>query len=207
MFRRWSVHPAGWGIGSAAGMVVLVLSVTAIAGIGSAAPARSATARPAAVRSAACSRGAPGAIGPESWGPARHMLAPEGAQAIRLCRYSGLNAHPALSLVSFRVLTRHSRVAELVRRFDGLPRPPRGAVACPADDGSQILAMLAYPHGQEVKISVGETGCNDVTNGTVRRTASGYGPHPKRGPRLLAQLERLLSGSHPRSAAAHSHAG
>jgi hypothetical protein len=68
------------------------------------------------------------------------------------------------------------------------------------DDASQILAVLAYPGGREVRISVGLTGCEAVSNGSVHRTAAGYGPHPRRGPRLLAELKRLVSGGQAVSA-------
>ena len=102
------------------------------------------------------------------------MLAPPGTGAIRLCRYSGLNAHPRLALVGSRLLDSRTIVDQLVTELDRLPAL-RGAVACPADDGSQILALLAYPGGHQVSISVGLTGCALVTNGSVHRTAAGLG--------------------------------
>jgi len=100
-------------------------------------------------------------------------------------------------------------VRELVSQFDRLP-PLRGAVACPADDGSQIVALLAYPSGHRVTISVGLTGCELVTNGSVHRTALGMGSPPAFGPQLVTQLERLVSaGARPgpasASALAHGH--
>jgi hypothetical protein len=143
-----------------------------------------------------CSPTAPRGMAPERWPAARQTLAPAGASAIRLCRYSGLNAHPRLTLVRARLLDRAGLVTQLVKRFDGLPLAPRGAVSCPADDGSEIVALVSYPGGREVSISVGLRGCLQVTNGSVNRTASGYGPHPGRGPRLLAELKRLVDGGH-----------
>jgi hypothetical protein len=169
----------------------LALAMLALASVALAASTTSAAPRRRA-EMRACSRRAPERIEPEGWGAAQHVLAPKGADTILLCGYSGLNAHPALSLVRSRLLTQPALIRDLVRRFDGLPRGPRGPIACPADDGSQILALLVYPRGREVRISVGETGCNMVTNGTVHRTASGFGRHPSRGPRLLARLKRLL---------------
>jgi hypothetical protein len=145
-----------------------------------------------------CSAAAPPGAPAERWAAARHELAPAGASEIRLCRYSGLNDHPPMTLVRSRLLGRGRLVAQLLSRFDGLPSGPRGAVSCPADDASQILALVAYPGGREVRISVGLTGCELVSNGSVHRTTSGYGPHPRRGPRLLAQLKRLV-GSGPGS--------
>jgi hypothetical protein len=86
---------------------------------------------------------------------------------------------------------------QLVTEFDRLPSM-QGAVACPSDDGSQILALLAYPGGHQVSISVGLTGCALVTNGSVHRTAAGFGTPRTFGPQLLAALEHLV-GVHPQS--------
>ncbi|MGH2916126.1 MAG: hypothetical protein ACRDMX_14185 [Solirubrobacteraceae bacterium] len=77
--------------------------------------------------------------------------------------------------------------------FDRLPSL-HGAVACPADDGSQILTRLVYPGDRDVLISVGLTGCETVTNGSVSRTAAGLGSPRAFGPQLVTQLERLASG-------------
>ena len=141
---------------------------------------------------AACSATAPAAIPAERWSQARRELAPTGASAIRLCRYSGLNAHPRLALLSSRLLDGSALVRELVGELDRLPSPPRVAF-CPNDDGSRIVALLAYPGGRAVTISVGLTGCEPVTNGSVQRTAAAFGGFPPSvGPRLVAQLERLL---------------
>ncbi len=138
-----------------------------------------------------CSQKEPQPSAP-GWSAAEHELAPAGASEIRLCRYSSLNAHPALRLTHARLLDQASLVTQLVRRFDGLPREPRRVFACPADDGSKIVALLSYPSGHQLQISVGLKGCELVTNGSVGRTAAGFGSHPNRGPRLLAQLERLV---------------
>jgi hypothetical protein len=127
----------------------------------------------------------------EVWTAAHHRLAPRGATAIRLCRYSSLNAHPSLALVSSRLLKRPALVEQLVSEFDRLPSP-HGAVHCPADDESQILARLDYPDGREVMISVGLTGCEAVTNGSVQRTAAGMGSPRAFGPKLVKQLDRLI---------------
>jgi hypothetical protein len=183
----WPSHRRRWGIALALGLLALG-GIPLIAGTGANASARGTT-----TSAARCPQGSPKGIAPESWDEARHILAPNGAHTIRLCQYSGLNAQRPLSLVHSRLLTQPAVVSGLVRRFDGLPRFPKGGgIACPSDDGSQIIALLTYPHGRRVRISVGEQGCNDVKNGSVVRTASGFGPHPARGPRLLAQLKRLL---------------
>jgi hypothetical protein len=116
---------------------------------------------------------------------------PPDATAIRLCRYSGLNAHPRLTLVASRLVTSAGVVRQLVGEFDRLPRL-HGVVACPMDDGSQIVALVSYPAGRRVTISVGLTGCRLVTNGSVHRSAEGLGSPRTFGPQLVATLTRLL---------------
>ncbi len=88
-------------------------------------------------------------------------------------------------------VARHPLARLLVREFDRLPRFAPGAIACPMDDGSQVVALLSYPGGHAVSISVGLSGCLRVTNGDIVRTALGIGPSPRSGPALLARLERL----------------
>ena len=140
-----------------------------------------------------CLQKAPTRLPAELWPPARMRLAPRGATSIQLCRYSGLNARPPLTLDRMRLLRAPRLIAELIGQFDRLPAPPRGAIPCPADDASQIVALLGYPHGRTVPVSVGLTGCRSVTNGTVQRTASGSGTPPTFGPRLVRHLQRLLN--------------
>ncbi len=188
MRGTWQARLGGWGL---ALLVVVALSGggAAAAGFGLAGshhPAASAGNPPR------CSH-KESQVSPPRWPAAEHKLAPTGASEIRLCRYSSLNSQPPLTLEHARLLDRAGLVAQLVRRFDGLPRAPRG-VFCPADDGSEILALVSYPNGRQVQISVALTGCEGVTNGSVNRTAAGYARHPRRGPRLLAQLERLVDG-------------
>jgi len=98
--------------------------------------------------------------------------------------------HPLRLARSVRV-ARHPLARLLVREFDRLPRFAPGAIACPMDDGSQVVALLSYPGGHAVSISVGLSGCLRVTNGDIVRTALGIGPSPRSGPALLARLERL----------------
>jgi hypothetical protein len=146
------------------------------------------------VRPALCSKKAPVRVPAQSWPPARRALAPIGASAIRLCRYSGLNARPRLALVSSRLVDSRRVVGRLVRDFDRLPRPARGVTACPDDDGSLIVALLVYPAGRVLTISVSLTGCEEVTNGRVNRTAEGFGSPRAFGRQLIVELERLVGG-------------
>ncbi len=85
-------------------------------------------------------------------------------------------------------------MSELLGELDRLPAPPSGALACPDDDGSQIAVILAYPDGHQVTITVELTGCNMVTNGSVKRAALGVGSASASWPPLIVQLERLASG-------------
>ena len=56
--------------------------------------------------------------------------------------------------------------------------------SCPRDDGSQVIAHFGYPNGAISVVTVGLTGCNNVTNGNISRTA--YPSDP-----VLGQLKRL----------------
>lgn len=148
------------------------------------------------VMPAACVETAPARLPADRWAPAHTRLAPRGAVAIRLCRYLSLNAHPPLALVRSRLITGQALVDQLVGELDRLPAA-RGAVACPSDDGSQIVTLLAYGDGHRVTIRVGLSGCELVTNGTVHRIALGMGSPPAFGPQLVAQLERLTGPRRP----------
>lgn len=77
-------------------------------------------------------------------------------------------------------------VARLVSELDALPALPRGRIACPMDDGSQIVVMLTYRSGRRVTVALGPTGCRVATNGDQVRTADG-------SPGLVALLEQLTS--------------
>ena len=129
------------------------------------------------------------AFGSSGWAAAHKQLAPAGSSTIRLCRYAG---RPHIALVSSRLLGGRPLVAGLVRELDRLPAFPAGPVNCPNDNGSQILALIAYP-GHALTISVDLTGCRLVTNGSVGRTAAGMGSPAAFGPQLVAQLERLVA--------------
>jgi hypothetical protein len=119
-------------------------------------------------------------------------LAPKGTVALRLCGYTGLNSAVPLQLERSLLVTDQGLLAHLVDEFDALPRYPNASLFCTLDDGSQVLALLAYPHGRHVMVAVDETGCNRVTNGDVARIASGYDNTPV-GPRLVAELKALTA--------------
>lgn len=141
-----------------------------------------------------CLHRSPARLPAERWPPARKQLAPPGASVIQLCRYGSLNAQPPLVLDRMRLLRGHRLISRLIRQFDTLPPAPQGSVNCPADDESKIIALVGYRDSRAVPISIGLTGCETVTNGTVQRTASGFGSPRTFGPQLVGRLQRLLAG-------------
>jgi hypothetical protein len=136
---------------------------------------------------AGCARREP-RINRNPWPATLHELAPPGASAIRLCRYGTL---PRLALERARLVTDSGLVKKLVDDFNRLPPPPVPTFNCPADFGSRIDALLAYPAGQRVTVSVDLTGCAPATNGNLDRLAAGFGTPRAYGPQLLAELGRL----------------
>jgi hypothetical protein len=125
------------------------------------------------------------------WPAARRELAPPGAAAIQLCRYSAEVGRPVLRLMSSRRLTARKVVAFFAGELAALPRQ-HGGVVCPDDDGSQVVATLRYPKPRSLAVSLRLRGCETVTNGTVSRTASGFGSPPGKVSPLVDQLERIL---------------
>lgn len=126
------------------------------------------------------------------WAPANRELAPKGAAVLRLCGYPGANSAVPLQLERARLVSDERLVSHLVDEFDALPPYPKAGLFCALDDSSQVLALLAYPGGQQVTVALDETGCNRVTNGDVVRIASGYANTPV-GPRLVAELRALAA--------------
>jgi hypothetical protein len=125
------------------------------------------------------------------WPAARRELAPPGPVAIRLCRYSAEVGRPVLRLMSSRRLTAHEAVAFFAGELAALPQQ-HGGVVCPDDDGSQVVATFSYPKSRSLAVSVALRGCETATNGTVSRTASGFGTPPGKASPLVVQLERIL---------------
>ena len=134
-------------------------------------------------------------VAKNAWAPASQELAPQGAVVLRLCGYPGANSAVPLQLERSRLLTGERLVTSLVDEFDALPPYPKASLFCGLDDGSQVLALLAYPGGRQVTVALDETGCNRVTNGDVVRIASGYSDTPV-GPHLVAELKALAAPVH-----------
>lgn len=125
------------------------------------------------------------------WPAAMHELAPPHSVAIQLCRYSAELGRPALRLVNSRRLTAPRAVAFFAGELAALPTT-HGIVVCPDDDGSQVIATLTYSQSRNLAVSIGLQGCETATNGTVSRTASGFGTPPSKASPLVDQLERIL---------------
>ena len=125
-------------------------------------------------------------------------MAPTGAHVIFLCRYDGLNSHPPLSLVEDRSIVGARTKRRLISAFDAL-RALRGVPPpfCPADNGSEIVAVLVYKGGQKVEIATRLRGCQPVTNGDINRLAANIGGKNPAGPRLIALLKRLIPRPRP----------
>ena len=125
---------------------------------------------------------------------ATSSLVPEGVREVLLCRYSGVGPRPVPAREAFRLLddllvTERSTVSSLASQFNALP-PALGAVACPADFGTAIIAVFRYPSGAEDPVKAGLSGCTLVTNGHRTRTAASVA-----GSRLLNQLKAMTSGT------------
>ncbi len=175
--KRWCPRRAA--LGFLAGLSVLTVGVLLSAGGAGADVSR------------ACPAKSPRAIQTNSWPRAHRRLAPHGARLITLCRYSGINSHPSYGLVASEVVSRHATIHRLVHRFDALKPAPPGAFSCPADQGSDILAMLAYPGEHQVRILVTLTGCAAASNGDVSRAVFNFNGRNPQGPKLVAELKRL----------------
>ena len=131
---------------------------------------------------APCTPEAPARVAPSHWTASRHAIAPHGPSAVRLCRYEGIDDSPA-SLERSVQVTRRRVLRRLVRRLDALP-VAAGMYACPNDDGSQVVAHLAYPDGHRLTVAVGFSGCRLATNGRRAGVATDA---------LLRQLRRLTA--------------
>jgi outer membrane murein-binding lipoprotein Lpp len=118
---------------------------------------------------------------------ARASLVPDHPNALLLCRYSGLNGHPRLALISSKVLTDAATVERLAHELDAL-RPTSGAVNCPADFGDAVIAFFEYPTAPPNPVTVGLSGCKDASNGHITRLTV-FG-----GSQVATQLEALARG-------------
>ena len=111
-------------------------------------------------------------------------LVPAGQDTVLLCRFAGLNGPgPRLGLLGAVRLTDGSTVNDLAAQMNQLPRGASGPVACPEDDGSEILAGFGYSAGPSDPVTVSLTGCTAATNGQISRVATSA---------LLSRLKGLV---------------
>jgi hypothetical protein len=174
-----------------AGLLTVIALVGALAGLAS-----SSAARPAAKHLSLCPSTGPQGVPANRWSEAHHSMAPAGAQTLFVCRYTGLNTHPALILIVSRRIGPEAR-RRLISDFDAL-KALRGVgpIACPADNGSEVVAEFAYKGGHKVEIATRLHGCQPVTNGDINRLAANIDGKNPAGPRLIALLKRLTETSH-----------
>jgi hypothetical protein len=109
---------------------------------------------------------------------------------VLLCRYRGVNPNPdaAATLTTARRIRRLAAVRRLAHEFNALRsvQPGGGVIACPADDGSKVIAFFRYPSAPDDPVTVNLRGCRSVTNGQVVRSAL-IDP----GQKLLRHIEKL----------------
>ncbi len=119
--------------------------------------------------------------------PGAHgKLVPHRPTGLTLCRYRGLNPDPkqAGTLQRTQPVAAAQTIAWLTRHLNALPRFPSGPMSCPADDGSEIVAIFHYAKAPDDPVTVDLTGCQGVTNGHLRRWAATDQP-------LISRLESL----------------
>lgn len=133
-----------------------------------------------------------------SWLPAHHELMPPGAVAARLCSYSGLGSSqgrfPPHSLTRSRLVDTAGPLADLAADFNALPTLPQPLIQCPLGDGSEIVAFITYPGGRSLTITLRNTGCAEVTNGALLRSAYPTA-HNRAAEKLHDELHRILEPS------------
>ncbi|MEA2371880.1 MAG: hypothetical protein QOH12_2274 [Solirubrobacteraceae bacterium] len=160
----------------AAGLAVvsgIAGSGTSLASVSASVPSRCPTKAPVPI-----------VVGPHGSGP----VLPGGAASIRLCRYGSLDAKQRLE---GQHLTRSNVVIQsLTKRLNALPGLPPGAMACPADDASEILLLTRGRNGAAANVTVGLRGCRIVASTTGAATRLDLSDN---GQPLLRQLVRLTA--------------
>jgi hypothetical protein len=81
---------------------------------------------------------------------------PHRPSALALCRYGRA---PAYSLKTSTLVTNRKTVHRLVRGLNALPTVPPGVIACPADNGSEIVVYAMYKKSATRIVHVELSGC------------------------------------------------
>jgi hypothetical protein len=125
---------------------------------------------------------------PSSWTPTHHELVPPGPVAMRLCRYTSLNADPRLSLEFTIKLV--ANFAHVVHDFDAIPSTPSNrSSSCPNDDGATVLVTFGYRSGHADTVSVDIGGCPMLSNGSIHEGAT---------QQLIADIKRASDPKPPK---------
>ena len=120
---------------------------------------------------------------------AQQQLVPPGALSVTVCRYRGLNdPNPryANQLVGSARVADAKQVQSLGDQFNSLPPPSGAPAACPADDGSSMLAIFEYSGSPADPVLVHPTGCSYATNGYTKGNVALKG-----GQTLRTELQHL----------------
>ena len=104
-------------------------------------------------------------------GPQAHLVPRGPVTSVLVCSYSGLDpAHHArrFTLVASHDLSGSTAVRlQRLARHSSLRHIRMGAIPCPMDDASVIIAALHYRSGRDVDLWFSPTGCTSVANGRV----------------------------------------
>lgn len=106
----------------------------------------------------------------------RQLLPSADPVAGLICRYDGLNGHPALRLHDQQRLD--AAAARRLARAMGqirLSHPDGGATSCPADDESVTVLALSYTNRSDVDVWFARTGCPRIANGHISADARSFG--------------------------------
>lgn len=115
--------------------------------------------------------------------PVKRFVRP-GATAMRLCRYYGINWADSHGLRQQRLIRSSVTIGRITHTFNKLPQPPRG-IFCAQDDGSELVAVFAYPNANAERVVLRLTGCRFAMNGRSTRWATS---------RLQHRLLNLVKG-------------
>jgi hypothetical protein len=128
-----------------------------------------------------CPGHAPKTVSPVT---ARHFVR-QGATAMRLCRYYGVNWGFPYGLRQQRLIHNGATISSITATFNGLAKPPKG-IFCMKDDDAKMLVVFGYANAPAEHVLVKMTGCPFTTNGRASRWAT---------PRLQHRLINLVKGS------------
>ena len=114
----------------------------------------------------------------------RHFVR-QGATAMRLCRYYGVNWGFPYGLRGQRLIRDAATIKGVTATFNGLAKPPKG-ILCMQDDNTRMLVVFGYAKASAEHVLVKMTGCPFTTNGRATRWAT---------PHLQHRLLNLVKGS------------